>query len=65
MNMQLALSSGRFAPENLHLAPKRIAFSTKMHCKMRQNADQYAAKRKDKGNNMHNVMQQNTASIGI
>ena len=30
---------------------------------MPQNADQYAAKRKAKCNNMHNEMQQNTASI--
>jgi len=57
MNMQLSLTSVRFAPEF-------PAFSTKTHCKMPQNADQYAAKRKAKCNNMHNEMQQNTVNLG-
>lgn len=48
----------------VHLAAFHPAFSTKMHCKMPQNADQYAAKRKAKCNNMHNEMQQNTANVG-
>ena len=32
MNMQFALNSVRFAPNFLHLAPKRTAFSTKTPC---------------------------------
>ncbi len=31
---------------------------------MPQNADQYAANRKAKCNNMHNEMQQNTVNLG-
>ena len=32
----------------LHLAPKRIAFSTKMHCNLHQNARFLAPKRRQK-----------------